>query len=136
MPKFIKATSFAVLLTALNSFSQVEPCQDYTCDSLAVRAILDSNGLSELPVEAVARRTGMDGRIGSLTRMPPVITMARLGQYSATILRQIWRPVASGKTTRAGACTRRDLMAQLLAKGQRSSSSMITASLGLMLRVS
>jgi Leucine-rich repeat (LRR) protein len=39
--------SVAILAIALNSFSQVEPCQDYTCDSLAVRAILDSNGLDE-----------------------------------------------------------------------------------------
>jgi len=56
----------AILATVLNSFGQVEPCSTYTCDSLAVRAILDSNGIIELPVEAVVRRTGMDGRIGSL----------------------------------------------------------------------
>jgi len=40
------------------------PCQDYTCDSLAVRAILDSNGLDTVAVESVSA-VSMDAPINS-----------------------------------------------------------------------
>jgi len=55
------------------------PCQDYKCDSLAVRAILDSNGLGSVSVDSV---TGTDtsGRVDmldlsnkQLTILPPEI---------------------------------------------------------------
>jgi hypothetical protein len=42
----MKVLSIATLALTLNSFGQIEPCKDWTCDSLAVRAILDSNGLN------------------------------------------------------------------------------------------
>ena len=41
-----------------------QPCTDYPCDSLAVRAILDTNGLDSTSVEAVA--SGLDGRVSHL----------------------------------------------------------------------
>ena len=42
-----------LLLIVVNSSGQVEPCSTYTCDSLAVRAILDSNGLDTVSVREV-----------------------------------------------------------------------------------
>ena len=33
---------------SLNTFGQVAPCEDYACDSLAVRTILDNNGLNSV----------------------------------------------------------------------------------------
>jgi len=79
-PSIIKATFFAVLLTALNSLGQVTPCSTYTCDSLAVRAILDINGLDTRPVEGVTRIDTSNVRIvylqlsyAQLTSLPPEI---------------------------------------------------------------
>jgi Leucine-rich repeat (LRR) protein len=76
--------SVAVLLIALNSVGQVEPCSTYTCDSLAVRAILNSNGLDAVTVEEV---TNLDstGRVGSFNLLKrQVITMpSEIGRLTA-----------------------------------------------------
>ncbi len=70
--------SIAILATTLNSFSQVEPCSTYTCDSLAVRAILDSNGINS-SVDSI-RMTVTNRRIDTLwfynlglQKLPPEI---------------------------------------------------------------
>jgi Leucine-rich repeat (LRR) protein len=77
--------TIAILATALNSFSQVEPCSTYTCDSLAVRAILDSNGLTDHLVGEVARRIGIDWRIIGIDISHPEITTLpkEIGKLSA-----------------------------------------------------
>jgi len=46
-----------------NTYSEI--CQDYSCDSLAVRAILDSNGLDTVLVDFVSNRDSI-GRINKL----------------------------------------------------------------------
>ena len=42
-----------------------EQCKTYKCDSLAVRAILDSNGLFDIPVDSVSNKNS-NGRIDKL----------------------------------------------------------------------
>jgi len=56
-----------VLILGLVSggYSQVTPCEDYACDSLAVRAILDTNGLSLVSV-AMASTRNLEGRINEI----------------------------------------------------------------------
>jgi len=44
----------ALLIFSVDSFGQITPCTDYVCDSLAVRAILDVNGLNNTPVDNVS----------------------------------------------------------------------------------
>jgi Leucine-rich repeat (LRR) protein len=58
--------------------SKIEPCEDFTCDSLTVRAVLDNIGLNGVTVNAVSE--SWDGRIKSLnlegrqiTTLPPEI---------------------------------------------------------------
>jgi hypothetical protein len=77
--KVMRLVSIMILTTALNSFGQVEPCQDYTCDSLAVRAILDSNGLYNTSVHSLSMPV-TNGRIVQLAldelglqQLPPEI---------------------------------------------------------------
>jgi len=53
---------FTLLLS--NGYSQITPCQNYACDSVTVRAILDSNGLNDLLVVYVS--DSLNGRIISL----------------------------------------------------------------------
>jgi len=50
----------------LSGYSQVTPCEDYACDSLAVRAVLDSNGRTDVLVKDVAVVDTSDGRIIAL----------------------------------------------------------------------
>jgi len=52
-----------ILLLFTVSFSQ--PCQDYACDSMVVRAILDSNGLDSVSVNSVSEIDTV-GRIDTL----------------------------------------------------------------------
>jgi len=54
-----------LFLTMESTSAQITSCQAYTCDSLAIRAILDSNGLSNKSVEDVSQSS--NGRIESLT---------------------------------------------------------------------
>ena len=81
-------TQYKLLTTILflitSGYSKPTPCMDYTCDSLAVRAILDSNSLDTVPVTSVCspdegrlrdwdlRRmniTDLTHEIGALTRL-------------------------------------------------------------------
>lgn len=60
----MKITILIILLFAFTLWADVEPCKDYTCDSLAVQAILDSNGMSE-SVDSVSS-TNEKGRINTV----------------------------------------------------------------------
>jgi len=53
-------------LLVSSGHSQVAPCEDYACDSLAVRAILDSNGMSNLSVQLVDKSELYESRIVNL----------------------------------------------------------------------
>ena len=53
-------------LFVMSRFSQVTPCEDYACDTLAVRAILDNNNFTNEPVSSVIDLV-TDDRITSLT---------------------------------------------------------------------
>jgi len=60
--------------------SMVEPCEDFACDSLAVRAILDSNGLTNKDLKDLNYSVSDSGRIVKLslnnlelTNLPPEI---------------------------------------------------------------
>jgi len=55
-------------------------CRSYECDSAAVRAILDSNGLAATPVSAVTQRDSVTGRIVSL-----VLDSLSIGTLTANI---------------------------------------------------
>jgi Leucine-rich repeat (LRR) protein len=61
-----------LIITALLLFAYTysEPCQDYACDSMAVRAILDSNGLDSIGVDRVSWRDST-GRIDSIRLRGP-----------------------------------------------------------------
>jgi len=66
-------------LLVVSGYSQVTPCEDYACDSLAVRAILDSNGLTSRDINSVVEKIE-DGRITrvsfnslDLSTLPPEI---------------------------------------------------------------
>ncbi len=52
--------------TSLGSINVLSGCQTYSCDSLAVRDILDANGLNALAVAQVTLRNASTGRIRSL----------------------------------------------------------------------
>ena len=71
----IKTIFFALLFAAL---CHAQPCEDYTCDSAVVRAILDSNGLFDIPVDSVTvfnngRITKLFFSEKSITTLPPEI---------------------------------------------------------------
>jgi hypothetical protein len=60
-----------ILLTLLLIVSiNAQPCQDYACDSMAVRAILDSNGLDSVRVDQVSWKDST-GRIDSIRLRGP-----------------------------------------------------------------
>jgi len=49
----IKKILEILFLFACSGYAQLGSCQDYTCDSLSVRAILDSNGMTDKAVSSV-----------------------------------------------------------------------------------
>jgi Leucine-rich repeat (LRR) protein len=63
----LKIPFLTVLLLPSLSFAQ--PCADYACDSGVVRAILDSNQLTAIPVDSVTRTDGA-GRINVFRYVP------------------------------------------------------------------
>ena len=68
-----------ILIITIRSYGQIAPCEDGKCDNMAVRAILDSNGLTDVRVDNVVERD-TSGRViyldidrKKLTRLPPEI---------------------------------------------------------------
>ena len=65
-------------LLAAPLWAQVLPCSTYSCDSLAVRAILDANGLSSTSVDSISSESGnrmylLDLSRKNLQTLPPDI---------------------------------------------------------------
>jgi len=63
-PKSVFAIPLALLF--LCGICQSQPCQDFTCDTLAVRAILDTNGFDTVSIYEVVSMQDILGRITSL----------------------------------------------------------------------
>jgi len=56
-----------LFLLPLTNISAIEPCNTYKCDTMAVRAILDSNGLFGESVLNYIKGTDSSGRVDSVT---------------------------------------------------------------------
>jgi len=72
-------------LMVWGGYSQVTPCEDFACDSLVLRTILDVNGLESIPVDSVSLVSPGNGRIFSinLSNLGLVILPPEIGKFDS-----------------------------------------------------